>query len=186
MKTLLHITPVLLILFAHELIAQPKMTPDKKISLKAEEKAKREETRFPIGCRPVGYKQHLKVLSLYPGQESALQSLYFVYNQSPQSISLYQMRDKDSELSTRYNHTIRANSWAALATGEPLVQFICSVGDGKNGYGKIVDCADTLKVCQYVNVKFGLNNKGNFWMVDSNTRNGAVSEVVRYGVIPGA
>ena len=153
--------------------------------LSKEEKVKQDETRFPIGCRPVGYEQNLKVLTLFPGKEGALQSMYFFYNRLPEIVSLYQMRDKESELSTRYNHTIKANSWAVLATGEPLVKYICSLGDGRSGYGKIVDCAETLKVCEYVNVKFGLNNKGNFWIVDSNTRNGAVSDVVHYGIIPG-
>lgn len=40
-------------------------------------KAEKEEARFPIGCRPVGFQESLKVLSLYPGKEGALQSLYF-------------------------------------------------------------------------------------------------------------
>jgi hypothetical protein len=146
---------------------------------------KNDEARFPIGCRPVGYKESLKIISLFPGKESALQSMFFFYNNLPETVSLYQMRDKDSEYSTRYNHSIRGSSWAVLATGEPLVKFICSLGDGKAGYGKIVDCAETIRICEYVNVKFGLNNKGNFWIVDSNTRNGAVSEVVHYGIIPG-
>ncbi|MFA6302069.1 MAG: endopeptidase IV [Legionella sp.] len=160
-------------------------TATKPVKISAEEKARLDETRFPIGCRPVGYAQSLRVVSLYPGKEGALQAMYFFYNKLPQTLSLYQMRDKDSELSTRYNHTIAANSWAVLATGEPLVKFICSLGDGKDGYGKIVDCAEALKVCEYVNVKFGLNNKGNYWIVDGTTRNGAVSQVVHYGIIPG-
>lgn len=147
--------------------------------------SKKDEARFPIGCRPVGFEQSLKVLSLFPGKESALQSMYFFYNQLPETISLYHMRDKDSEFSTRYNHTIRPQSWAVLATGEPLVKFICTLGDGKDSYGKIVDCSDAVKVCEYVHVKFGLNNKGNFWIVESNTRNGAVNDVVHYGIIPG-
>ncbi|RUR07951.1 endopeptidase IV [Legionella sp. km772] len=143
------------------------------------------ETRYPIGCRPVGYEESLKVLSLFPGKEGALQSMYFFYNKLPETVSLYQMRDKDSEYSTRYNHSIRGGAWAVLAVGEPHVKFICSLGDGKKEYGKILDCAETIKVCEYVNVKFGLNNKGNYWIVDSNTRNGAVNEVVHYGIIPG-
>ena len=88
------------------------------------------------------------------------------------------MLDEDSEYSTRMNHTIGPHQWAALATGESLVKFICTLGDGKASYGKIVDCAETIKVCEYVHVKFGLNNKGNFWIADGNTRNGAVNEVV--------
>jgi hypothetical protein len=116
------------------------------------------ETRYPIGCKPVGYEESLKVLSLFPGKEGALQSMYFFYNKRPDTV---------------------------LAVGEPQVKFICSLGDGKKDYGQILDCAETIKVCEYVNVKFGLNNKGNYWIVESNTRNGAVNEVVHYGIIPG-
>ncbi|RUR19984.1 endopeptidase IV [Legionella sp. km535] len=159
--------------------------PTKKVTASEEKGEKKDNNKFPIGCTPVGFKQSLKVLSLYPGKEGALQSMYFFYNQLPQSVSLYQMRDKESEYSTRLNHTIKANSWAVLATGERELKYICTLGDGKTSYGKILDCADTIKVCEYVNVKFGLNNKGNFWIVDSNSRNGAVSEVVHYGIIPG-
>lgn len=146
---------------------------------------KKDDAKNPIGCRDVGYEKSLRVLSLFPGKEGALQTMYFFYNQMPQTVNLYHMRDKDSEFSMRYNHAIRPHSWAVLATGEPLVKFICTVGDGKQSYGSIVDCADAVKVCEYVHVKFGLNNKGNFWIVESNTRGGAVNEVVHYGIIPG-
>jgi len=148
-------------------------------------KEKKDNYRFPIGCKPVGFEKKLRVLYLYPGKEGALQSMYFFFNQLPGPVSLYQMKDRASPYSTRFNHTIKGNSWAVLATGEPIVKFICSMGDGKKDYGKVVDCARAVKVCEYVNVKFGLNNKGNFWIVDSNTRNGAVNEVVHYGIIPG-
>lgn len=160
-------------------------TPAQQKATAAELKAQKQNERFPIGCRPVGYKQSLKVLSLYPGKEGALQSMYFFYNQLPQTVNLYQMRDRDSVYSMRFNHSVKGKAWAVLATGEPLLKYTCTVGDGKTSYGKIVDCAETIKVCEYVNVKFGLNNKGNFWIVDSNTRNGAVNEVVHYGIIPG-
>lgn len=164
-------------------LSSPLQAANKKTSASTVDSEK--ETRYPIGCRSVGYMENLKVLSLFPGKEGALQSMYFFYNKLPQTVSLYQMRDKDSEYSTRYNHSIKGNSWAVLAVGEPHVKFICSLGDGKKDYGQILDCADTIKVCEYVNVKFGLNNKGNYWIVDSNTRNGAVNEVVHYGIIPG-
>ncbi|HFE8340661.1 TPA: endopeptidase IV [Legionella pneumophila] len=152
----------------------------------AEDKAeKKDNGKFPLGCTAVGYQQNLKVLTLLPGKEGALQSMYFIYNTLPETVSLYQMHDKESLYSYWLNHSIRGNSWAVLAAGEKEVKFICTLGDGKKSYGKILDCADVIKVCEYVNVKFGLNNKGNFWIVDSNTRNGAVSQVVHYGIIPG-
>jgi len=157
-----------------------------KIVKNSDEKTEKKDTdKFPLGCTAVGYQQTLKVLTLLPGKEGALQSMYFIYNKLPQTVSLYQMHGSESLYSYWLNHSIRANSWAVLATGEKEVKFICTLGDGKASYGKILDCADAVKVCEYVNVKFGLNNKGNFWIVDSNTRNGAVSQVVHYGIIPG-
>ncbi len=186
MNTINKITSISLMLFLGLMSAQLEAAKLKKNDpQEAQAKAEKEEARFPIGCRPVGYKESLKVLSLFPGKEGALQSLYFFFNKSPQTVSLYQMRDEDSQYTTRYNHSIGGRQWAALATGEPLVKFICTAGDGKTSYGKIIDCADTIKVCEYVNVKFGLNNKGNYWIVDGTTRNGAVNEVVHYGIIPG-
>lgn len=186
MNTLKKFTSISLMLFVGLLSTQLEAAKAKKTDpLAAQQKAAKEEARFPIGCIPVGHEQRLKVLSLFPGKEGALQSLYFFYNKLPQTVSLYQMRDEDSEYSTRFNHTIGPNQWAALATGEPLVRFVCTLGDGKKSYGKIVDCADTVKICEYVHVKFGLNNKGNFWVSDGNSRNGAVNDVVHYGIIPG-
>ncbi len=184
MKTItIKTAAVVSLILACSWLASPLQAASKKNNSSTVDSEK--ETRYPIGCRPVGYEESLKVLSLFPGKEGALQSMYFFYNKLPQTVSLYQMRDKDSEYSTRYNHSIRGNSWAVLAVGEPQVKFICSLGDGKKEYGQILDCAQTIKVCEYVNVKFGLNNKGNYWIVDSNTRNGAVNEVVHYGIIPG-
>ncbi|ARB93525.1 endopeptidase IV [Legionella longbeachae] len=187
MNTIKKFTSISLIIFlgllSTQLDAATKSKKNKEDG--AQVKSAKEETRFPIGCRPVGYKESLKILSLYPGKEGALQSLYFFFNKLPQTVSLYQMRDEDSEYSTRVNHSIGGNQWAVLATGEPLVKFICTLGDGKTSYGKILDCADTIKVCEYVNVKFGLNNKGNYWIVDGATRNEAVNGVVHYGIIPG-
>ena len=47
----------------------------KKTTAAEEKVAKKDNNKFPTGCRPVGFKQSLKVLSLYPGKEGALQSM---------------------------------------------------------------------------------------------------------------
>ena len=41
-----------------------------------------------------------------------------------------------------------------------------------------------LKVCEYVRVKYGMNNSSNPWLVRSNASSGAIREVVQYGIIP--
>lgn len=141
------------------------------------------EEKNPLGCRDLGYEFKLKVLHLQPAEVGATQSLYFIYNRSYKPISLYQMLKDESTQSMFLNHVIHARQWAVLSTSQKELKYICTVDDGKSNYGKIVNCADNLKVCEYARVKYGLNNAGNFWLVDS-SRGGAVQEVLRYGIIP--
>ena len=96
------------------------------------------------------------------------------------------MLDNQSTHSVFLNHTVPQKQWSALATGQKEMKYICTVDDPKSSskYGKIIDCADSIKVCEYARVKFGMNNRGNYWIVDGNTRNGAVNQVTWYGVIP--
>lgn len=145
---------------------------------------KDEETRFPIGCVPVGYKQELKVLTLLPGEAGERNSMYLVYNKLSRPVTLYNMKERSNYYGVYWNHKIQPNTWSVFSTNEKRVRFICTVDDRKLDYGRIVDCADTLKVCEYPKVKFGLNNRGNLWIVGSSSRNGAVRGIVHYGIIP--
>ena len=138
----------------------------------------------PLGCKDVGYQFELNTLKLTPGSEEGRQSLYFMYNRLNQPVRLYQMINEESTHSSYLNHTILPQLWAVLATGEPSLRYICTVDDGHSAYGKVVPCQEYIKVCEYVRVKFGLNTRGNFWIVNSTTRGGAVSGVTQYGIIP--
>lgn len=143
-----------------------------------------DEQKNPLGCRDVGYQFDMRVLKLLPEAAGERNSLYFIFNKQDKPINLYQMRQKDSTRSMYLNHVIRPKQWAVLSTNEKRLKYICTVDDAKLSYGKIVDCEQSIKVCEYANVKFGLNNRGNLWIVKSNNRSGAVREVVHYGIIP--
>lgn len=146
--------------------------------------AKDSEDRRPLGCKDLGYQFDLKVLRLLPPETGDRQSLYFLYNTQTKPINLYQMREEDSTRSMYLNHVIRPHQWAVLSTSETEVRYICTINDAKSNYGKVVDCAESLNVCEYARVKYGMNNRGNYWLVDSNSRAGAVSDVLHYGIIP--
>lgn len=144
-----------------------------------------EETRNPIGCRDLGHSYDLKVLHLQPeASGTERQAMYFLFNKTNQVVNLYQMRDKDSIYSIYMNSTLQPRLWSVLSTSEPQMKYICTTPDSKSLFGKIVDCGSMLKVCEFNNVIYGLNNRGNFWIVRNNSRNGAVRDVVRYGIIP--
>lgn len=144
----------------------------------------KDNSKLPLGCYDTGYAYKLKTLRLFPGQNGTHQSMYFLFNTQNKPITLYQMRDEESSRSLYLNHVVNPRQWAVLSTGEELVKFICAVPTAKSSYGKIIDCADSIRVCEYTNVRYGLNNRGNYWIVSSNTRNGALREVVWYGIIP--
>ncbi len=138
----------------------------------------------PLGCKDVGYRFTLNTLSLLPQVNGDKQSLYFIYNKLKEPVHLYQMRQEESAHSLFLNHTILAEQWGALATSEPELKYICTVENVKSTYGNIVNCNEAVAVCEYARVKFGLNNKGNYWIVNSNTRDATVRDVTRYGIIP--
>ena len=141
------------------------------------------QIRSPLGCRDVGYAFDLNVLQILPRSVGDDQSLYFMFNKTNKSVNLYQMRQSDSSQSVYLNHVIRPGRWAVLSSSERM-KYICTIHDGKTSHGKIVDCGESLKVCEYARVKYGMNNRGNYWLVNSNTRSGAIREVVYYGIIP--
>ena len=147
--------------------------------------------KYPLGCRNAGHDYIWNILRLKhiadlnePDQEEGGQAMYFIYNRTKEPINLNQMLRDDSTRSTFLNHKILPQEWAVLATNQSELRFICSADSKQSKYGKVVDCHESLKVCEYVRVKFGLNNRGNFWIVNSANRGSAVGQVVRYGIIP--
>ncbi|MFY7698441.1 MAG: endopeptidase IV [Legionella sp.] len=143
-----------------------------------------DEIKSPLGCRDVGYQVNLKVLKLTPIEADDLNSLYFLFNKSERPIKLFQMLKEESTRSLYLNHTIKPHQWAVLSTSEKSIKYICAQQDKDSDFGDIVDCGMTLKVCEYARVKFGLNNRGNLWIVDSTDKKSAVRDVVKYGIIP--
>lgn len=140
--------------------------------------------RSPLGCKDTGYQFDLNVVKIKTSTDGDRQSLYFIYNKLGQTVKLYQMQKSTSTRKTFLNHEIRPNKWSVLATGEKELQYICAVNDSHSKFGRVVSCAKSLKICEYTRVKFGLNNRGNYWIVNSASRGGAVGGVVRYGIIP--
>ncbi|WP_367607314.1 endopeptidase IV [Legionella sp. W05-934-2] len=145
---------------------------------------KKDDNTNPLGCRDVGYEFDMRLLHLKPGAVGERNSMYFIHNKLGQKLTLYQLRKDESARSMFLNHLIYPNQWAVLSINEVSMKFACSVKNAGKKYGELVDCADAITVCEFNNVKFGLNNRGNYWIVGSSSRNGALRSVVYYGIIP--
>lgn len=144
----------------------------------------KEDGKAPLGCINTGYRFDLRTLHLMPGIDGEKQAMYFLYNNSNQTVNLFQMRNEESSRSTYMNHSVGSHQWAVLSTSEKEVKFVCTVPKAKSEYGEMVDCGENLKVCEFAKVRYGLNNRGNYWLVNSGTKKGAIREVVHYGIIP--
>ncbi len=145
---------------------------------------KNDESKSPLGCRDQGYQYKLNVLKIQTQPDGDRQSLFFVFNRSNQPINLYQMLKTDSSRTMPLNHVVGPQQWSVLSTSEDELNYICAVGTTPDNRGKIVNCADSVKVCEYARVKYGLNNRGNYWFSASTIRGQAVRDVLHYGIIP--
>lgn len=143
-----------------------------------------DESKSPLGCRDQGYQFKLNVLAIETQPTGDRQSLFFVFNKLNRPVNLYQMLGEESVRSMPLNHVINGKQWSVLSTNEKQLKYICTVDDPGFKRGKIVNCSETVKVCEYARVKYGLNNRGNYWFSTSTTRNGAVADVLHYGIIP--
>lgn len=148
------------------------------------EQEKKDDFRNPSGCLNTGYVFDLKTLKLESEKKGKAHAMFLFLNKSNETINLFQMRSEESSRSMYLNHSIPAKQWGVYATSEQKIKYICTVPRAGSPYGEIVDCADHLKICEFTNVKFGLNNRGNYWLVNSSSKNSAVREIVHYGIIP--
>ena len=142
-----------------------------------------DQSKSPLGCRDLGYEFELNVLKILPTITGDRQSLYFVFNRLNQPVSLHQMLSDKNPERMYLNHVVSPQQWSVLATNQNELKYICALDDATSRHGKVVDCSESVKVCEFARVKYGLNNRGNYWFYTSNSRNGALSDVTHYGII---
>ncbi len=145
--------------------------------------AKLKALELPRGCHNEGYAFHYKTLTLLPAKAGNYDSVYFIYNKSNSTINLYQLKDANEHLGLNINNKIKPHKWGVYSPDEEQVRFACSIPSSKYDHGKLIDCRKALKVCEYTKVKYGLNNRGNYWMARSTTKNGAIRRSVIIGVL---
>jgi hypothetical protein len=146
-------------------------------------KSKVKRFEYPPGCNQEGYSLDYNVLFLHPHAAGNPASLYFVYNNSKKPVTLYQSQRDDADYIINTNNVVLPKMWAVFATDEQKVKFICAHRNKKYKYGKLIDCSQVIKACEFTNVVFGLNNSGNYWVVTNNTKKGAIRQSVRHGIL---
>lgn len=139
-----------------------------------------EESRRPYACKNVGYRFFMNTLELQPRSEGDKESLYFFYNQSDEPLLLYHLLGQKAYTQTFLNQQLAPKQWAALILGEKKVRFLCAQGDDRH----IVSCPSNLTVCEFAKTRFGINNRGHFWLVIAASKEQAIRQVEHYGIVP--
>ena len=141
------------------------------------------ERSFPHGCQTQGViaKDGLIVFTPKIEGNRAQQSLYFIHNISQQGIRFKAEKSPNQPFAPPYENAIQANQWGAFATDLKEIAFICSAGSA--AMPEKVNCADVLEVCQYDNVKFSSSNGGNYWVVKSDSMQGAMRGAIHIGIL---
>lgn len=139
---------------------------------------------YPTGCKLVGYGFSNGVLVLTPYHKNIEQKqvVYFIQNTSKQEILFSDLRDPSAPYIMHHNNTLKPDQWAVFAA-DKITKFICSNNNKTPNLQSIVDCENTVKVCEYANVKFALNNRGNYWATTNLSMSGAVTEIIQQGVL---
>jgi len=139
---------------------------------------------YPTGCKQVGFGFSNGVLVLEPYHKNIEQKqvVYFIQNTSKQEILFSDQQDPDAPYIMHHNNTLKPDQWAVFAA-DKITRFICSNNNKIQTLQSIVDCENTIKVCEYANVKFALNNRGNYWAATNLSMSGAVTEIIHQGVL---
>lgn len=145
--------------------------------------AQKATDELPKGCHNEGYTFNNFALTLMPSKVGNNDSVYFIYNNSSATISLYQLKSAKENMGININNKIRPYDWGVYSSDEPLVRFACTIPSAEYEHGKLINCKGHLEVCEYTNAKYGVNNRGNYWMTRSSSRNDALRRVNQLGIL---
>jgi hypothetical protein len=149
-------------------------------------KPKKPKRVFPHGCKEVGIEFHGKDLMLKPENIEDPQTLYLFFNQTKNKVKMQYQSKEEALVSPEWRTLIKPRRWAAFAMNQTQMRFACYVVKGRKKRRKRVQvyCSDVLRTCHYPRAKFSLGNRGNYWVAENRSRNRAVRDAIRKGILP--
>lgn len=134
---------------------------------------------FPRGCEVTGYGFSQPFLVL---NEKGQQAFYLLQNRTSYTIELeHYETHKEVFMSPSLATQVAANHWAAFASDVDNFYFKC-YRKINNETRTLIDCRDTLEVCQYPRAKFALSNMGNYWVSTDKPLSQVITDASRKGI----
>jgi hypothetical protein len=138
-----------------------------------------EKTRFPMGCRDMGFRFENNQLILHQIPEGLVQTVYLMHNRAPFSVTLWV--DPPSRFYPDYEKTIKPDAWVAFARDLSEVIFHCKAKESQAD--ETIDCSEAIEICNYNNAKFPDSNFGTYWITNSKNQSDTINSVIKKGVL---
>lgn len=136
---------------------------------------------FPHGCRQKGFEFQDGLLLLNSEQADNTQTFFLIHNKTEYKVELKVDKSPNDKFTPSHQNTIRPYQWGAFAMSDPSVNFACYLSSSYHGHYRI-DCANSVELCQYNNVKFASHNGGTFWVVSSKSLQSTIRHAIKIGI----
>jgi len=141
------------------------------------------EMRFPVGCKPFGYKFDLYNVIFTPSTKKYSQTIYFIKNISNKTVHLLQASDGNDPYILHINGSIAPHKWSVLSVSEHSIKFICTNYNKRSRDHQVINCQNVLRICEFSRSRFGTNHRGTYWLTLSKSRRSAVNITRFHGVL---
>ena len=168
-RIIIYLTIIFSCLFSHPLFAknnQPK-----------------ENIRFPIGCKPMGYKFDLYNVIFRPSNKMYSQTVYFILNKSNMIIHLLQVSNGNELYLVHIDGNIYPNKWSVLAASETEIKYICTQYNEYKDDHRVLNCQKVLDICEFPRARFGTNHRGTYWLTLNQSLISALKVARFHGVL---
>jgi hypothetical protein len=143
----------------------------------------KKKTRFPVGCKPIGYKFDLYNVIFTPSTKKYLQTVYFIRNKSNRTIQLLQANDGSDPYIINIDGNIKPYRWSVLSVSENKIKYICTNYDKRKNKHRVISCQNALQICEFPHTRFGTNHRGTYWLTLNKSRRSAINATRFHGIL---
>ncbi|MGD9152794.1 MAG: enhanced entry protein [Gammaproteobacteria bacterium] len=143
----------------------------------------KQKLRFPVGCKPTGYKFDFYNVVFKPSALRYSQTVYFIRNVSGRPVYMLQVHDGSEPYIIYMNGLIVPNKWSVLSVSEDQVKYICTNYTKANRNHRVINCQNALNICEFSRSRFGTNHRGTYWLTMNQSREAAVRITRFHGIL---
>jgi len=133
---------------------------------------------FPRGCESSGFGFDDPYVIF---NDTDQQTFFLIKNHSDLPIQIERVETEDTFMSPKLQSKLNPSRWSAFAADISNVHFQCFIRT--SGTPTLINCRETLTICQYPRAKFALSNKGSYWVSTNKQRKTVIHDASKKGIL---